>query len=323
MSGTGPKSEPTPIPQSRAPQAPAESRPGFLTMPTELRAFQRPDPNAGVLAAAEVAAAADKLREAGRGPDILFEDLRASPPREPSANDNRAEHLVVNVPASASPWAKEAAAVEIDKSALPSASAPAATAPSSRPPPGVAAEVAPKSSAKATTSTKAATSTSKNKQNRRGPLVWVVLLFAVAAIAVVMVVAQEDPRDPVASTPAGATTEATGSLPVATTDPRATATGAPVTTGAATIATAQLPTARTASTASSAGTASVTRPVPKLSGDPYMDAGALPKATGEPAPTAPTVVTAPSTAPTAPPATATSSATPSATSPSLWFPKSK
>ena len=76
---------------------PRNPRQHFVTMPTELRVFQTKDPNAGALAANDVAKRANDLRAAGRGPDVLFEAGEEPRKGPPSPNDNRSEHRIVEV----------------------------------------------------------------------------------------------------------------------------------------------------------------------------------------------------------------------------------
>jgi hypothetical protein len=312
MSDREPKSDPPPPsavtpPAKRAP-ASADSRPGFTTMPNDIRAFTQEHPHAMKLEELPGATdAADKLREAGRGPDVLFEDLRAERPRDPStaAEENRSEHVIVEMPGGVSPWvkdaraAKDAAAVTIDKAALPSASSPAREA--TRP-------------ARATRAVTPAKKAPADRHERRW-LLWVGL----AAAAVLLVVALR-PRDEPGSrddstTGAATAVQATG-MTAATTAAAMTgapiATGAPAVTGAAPMVTSSYaPTAQAPAT----NTASTTKPAPKRTSDPFVDAGAPPT---PPASAEPSVAPAATTAPPAP-----SSAPSSSSSTPIWFPKSK
>jgi hypothetical protein len=303
MSDREPKSDPPPpdtpadTPAAKRASAPADPRAGFVTMPNDLRVFTQQHPHAVKLAELPGAIdAAAKLREAGRGPDVLYEDLRAEPPRDPAAaaDENRSEHLIVEMPAGVSPWgkdaaaAKEAAAVTIDKAALPSASAP----PSTRTTPGKP----PRKGAPG----------SKATSERRDRRWFFVIGLAVTAVLVAIALrprdepgSRDDPTSGVAT--AVQATGMTAATTAATIEPMTTGTSpatsaAPTTTGA-------LPTSTQVPTAS---VASATKLSPKLSGDPYADAGALPR---PPASADPSVAPAVTTAP---------SARPSATSTSPW-----
>ena len=315
MSGSGPKSDRPPASRPDAPPA-TSSRPGFVTMPTELRAFQKADPNAGALKDAEIADAAAKLRQAGRGPDVLFEELPAERLRDPNAaaDENRSEHVIVEMPAGVSPWVKdaaavrEAAAVTVDKAALPPASAGRSDA--------------------ATVTTKAARPVSSRRGARPdGPdrrwLVWIGL----AASAVLLVVALR-PRDEPGShdEPTGelpAAVQATGMTAASSTGAMtgATATGVPAITGAP-ATTGEAPSAPSARATGAqpfaTGAASSTRTAPRGTADLYVDAGALPH---PPASAQPSVAPVVSSAPTAPPVV--TSAPSSSSSNPLWFPKNK
>jgi len=331
MTERTPKSEPPPAPSKTA-RAPASSRAGFVTMPTELRVFSRPDPTARSLADnPEVAAAAAKLRTSGRGPDVLYEDLRDAGPQkagDPSANDNRAEHLIVEMPAGvpgalrteteratpagdegASPWAHDAAAANelaaaaIDKDALPSA-----TAPSSGQPPSVREARGPASLTRPSARPRDASS-------KRGRA-WMAMGAAGLVTVVVMVLITTSPpaddgsgRSPTASNTGAMGTSAMTGAAARTGDevPTAMPSGLAVNaTGAAASTTGAAP--MTTGAAALAPTSSA-KVAPRSTGDPYLDAGVLPKATAtvDPAPSVAPVVTAvPSIEPSGAPATTTS-----------------
>jgi hypothetical protein len=249
MSGAGPKSERSPAAPRTSPE-PAPSRAGFVTMPTELRAFVRRSPNEGVLDTPDVAAAAESLRDAGRGGDVLFEKLHESAPREPSANDNRTEQVVIELPGGASPWARDAAgakrsaAAVVDKEALPSA-----TAPPRRPPPGV------------TVKSGAGAKTADSRPIRT----WVAAAVTLCMVGVIVLVLVRAANE---RAPEGGTMGA----PTATSsEPQATATAA--TAMAATTATAATSAAADAPIAT--GTASELPPAPATTGQPT----ALPSST--------------------------------------------
>jgi hypothetical protein len=292
-----------------------ESRPGFQTMPTELRAFRQGEPDALKLTdLPEAAAAAQQLREMGRGGDVLFEKLPDAPPREVTQEGARAEHVVITMPGgvrpdgrtAASPWAqraeaaKQAASNAIDKDALPSA-----TAPSSGPPPSVTDKAQP------------AASTKPGEQPRRRPWVWgVAVLACAAAIGVAALLGSPDERSGVAVATGGAPGGATGATAPVAGGSRPSASVEPAMTGAAMTGVAMVMSAPTSAAGASTGTAATgastgaatAKKGPKGPPDLYIDAGAVPKAsaTVEPGP-APVLTAVPSVTPaiTAAPSTTT------------------
>lgn len=315
-------------------------------MPTELRVFQRVDPHAGALASTEVASAAEKLREAGRGPDVLYEDVRAEPPRAPgdgpAPDENRAEHVIVTMPGGASPWATDGAAAKalaagaIDKAALPSATAAALDKAAETLPAAMEAtrdkgtaaahdkgtEAERPSAAEAALDKAAAAASVKPRpvggERRLLPAAAGLLVAALLVFALV--------RGWMGSVePAASGDAASGSAPHATGMGVPPATGAAMTTGAAMMTGAAMTTGAPAMTETpgASGTSQApavgtgTRAVPKGTGDPYGDAGAPPRppVTAQPTasvePTSAPVVTA--TTSVAPAVTGAPSAKPSAT----------
>ena len=82
--------------EGAAPSSPSR-RAGYRTMPNDLRAFRRTDV-VDVPVTPELDGAAEKLRELGRGEDVLFDSIHERAPREPSPDDNRSEQAVVELP---------------------------------------------------------------------------------------------------------------------------------------------------------------------------------------------------------------------------------
>lgn len=274
-------------------------------MPTELRLFQGPDPTAMRLdEMPDAATAADGLRELGRSSDVLMDDVREGPPREPSPDDNRAEHVVVTMPASASPWAADrAAAKAMEEAAINKEALPSSTVPASR----------PASSGGAPAAVKPA---GVGSDRRAGILIGAVAIAALIFLAVVRPWQGSDPTAGSSGETASMTGAAmTGAAPLWTGTPTALLTSAGVTaTTSADTASARVPVPTGTVPAATAGSAASTgvRPAGTASGDPYVDAGPVPKATASVEPTSEPVLTAqpgPSTVP---------SVTPSATVQNPW-----
>lgn len=254
MSEPGAKSEPdserdpTPAPND-TPAARVHSRPGFVTMPTELRHFRAQDPTAMTLAdMPQAAQAAEELREMGRGDDVLFEHVREAAPREPCPDDNRAEHVIVQLPPKPRP-----------------------ASPSSRPPPSVTdTPVLPRSA-----------HGERPRPDRR----WMAALVGLSSLALIAVLVMRGMTGPGESNGSGELGATSGdatarSLPTG----MPIATGAPMGTGGAAMTTgAGLPTsipgARLTSTSATPNPPATTgvRPVPKATHDPSVDAGVPPK----------------------------------------------
>lgn len=288
----GAKAPPTPVSPAGPAESPSTSRPGssarrgFATMPSELRAFQASDPNKGTLAEGGVTEAAEQLRDAGRGPDVLFEDLRAEGPRDPSEPEARAEHIVIEMPGGASPWAKDAASakamaeVMIDRGALPSSVVPATRA-----------LVSSRDVGSASRGVVAGADSSRSRADGdRGrparpivPMVATVMIGAVLAVGIALAVSRSDspggegsaPSGHIASSRGSATAANAGASAPATTEP------APMVTAAASTSSVETPTHAPALTAtpSVGDAASSMRTAPRSTGEPVVDAGALPSAT--------------------------------------------
>ena len=284
MSEPGPKSEPgserdpTPLPND-TPAARVHSRPGFVTMPTELRHFRAQDPTAMTLAdMPQAAQAADVLRGMGRGDDVLFEHVRDAAPREPSPDDNRAEHVIVQLPPKPRP-----------------------ASPSSRPPPSVTdTPVHPRSA-----------HGERPRPDRRW-MAALVGLSSLALIAVLVVRGMTGPGESDGSGELGATSGHGATTPGTVPTGASMTTGAPpMSTGAAAVTTgAALPTsipgARLTSTSATPFPPATTgvRPVPKATHDPSVDAGVPPKPAPSVEPSAAPVLSAqPTSAPSAKPST--------------------
>ena len=284
------------------------ARPGYRTMPHELRAFRRP----GVAASQETPEqqeAAEKLQEMGRGGDVLFDDVRERAPREPSPGDNRSEHAVMEVPRRTG-----GPADGDEEEATVRATASGATAA------GTARPVERENAAES------------KRPARRKPSAALVALATVGFVVVALLVWVYRPHGGergdggtmsgmgtvvtggaagAMSVPATATSAPSAvetSLPAATSAPSASATS--TASGAvAPSATAGTPAATAATSTGAGGTAP-----PKPTGEPQVDAGAPPP-TSAPSvePSAPPVPTAaPSVAPSSKPSAAPSH-TPSTT----------
>lgn len=342
-SGTGGATPESPAPSGApavsAPISPAASSPrGYTTMPTELRLFHRPDSAAPALEdIAGAAAAAEKLRGVGRNKDVLFDDVREEVPRDASelAAENRAEHLVVEMPAAAMVIASDAAkmpaaATAVESEAAKETAARRAVTTKIETPRSVAAKatVTPPATAMiATTSNDARLARrpiARGPQDRRRAGVWSVVLVVVPLLlgALVLVRVWSGHAGSGSGSSDAASMSATGSV---TTSGAATSTTATPPLGATSTATPSGTSADTATPGATvqpppSGTGAIT--APRATGEPSSAAGVSPRPTSEPT-VAPSVTTAPSatTLPDAAGAPAVTSSAPETKTSALPFGK--